>query len=416
MNILPSGFINPEQISIADPRGGLPVSRPLISRFESGFDPETQKTVDAFLRGEISGDSDKIMASLMAQLNTIQRGITTSTTALPIRENLEAEAKVLVPVETPFRNRLPRVPGAGTAAAWRVVASLGGGWGTVGDQPGGGTAAQYFFGETGTVGETETSYLSRSGAYKIMGERRSVTGLAQASGMTFQDNFAKERTNAILNLMLKEENALINGNATATAVPWGDGTTAFGYDGILRQVATANGTPSAHIQTGVGALTFAHIDAQLRRIWGQGGQRPFIMVNATEALSIKNIAQGSSSIHRVIFSEQGNSQAGVSVQAYTHPITGERVPILTNRFMPAGTMVFGSEAGPQGDAAAEVDVLPVVQMPEYNTNDPIQGYVAQELMPTASAPLVYGFIVFCFSVLKLKIATVYATSTGVTAV
>lgn len=416
MNILPSGFINPLQVPITDPRGGLPASRPLISRFESGFDPETQKTVDAFLRGEISGDSDKIMASLMAQLNTIQRGITTSTTALPIRENLEAEAKVLVPVETPFRNRLPRVPGAGTAAAWRVITSLGGGWGTVGDQPGGGTAAQYFFGETGTVGETETAYLARSAAYKIMGERRSVTGLAQASGMTFQDNFAKERTNAILNLMLKEENALINGNATATAVPWGDGTTAFAYDGILRQVATANGTPSAHIQTGVGALTFAHIDAQLTRIWAQGGQRPFIMVNSQEARSIKNIALASNSVHRVVLTDQGGSQVSIRVQSYTHPITGEAVPILTNRFMPAGTMVFGSESGPQGDAAAEVDVLPVVQMPEYNTNDPIQGYVAQELMPTASAPLVYGFIVFCFSVLKLKIATVYATSAGVTAV
>lgn len=418
MNITPGGFIDPQQIAVASIFGGLPESRPLISRFESqsGLSAEDQQLLDAFLRGDMADDAVKVMHTLMSQLNTVQRGITSSTANLPIRENLEAEAKVLVPTETPLRNRLARVPGAGTAAAWRVISSLGGGWGTVGDQPGGGSAVQSFFGETGTVPETETVYLARSAAYKILGERRSVTGFAQAAGLTFQDNMAMERRNGLLNLMLKEENALINGNATSTAAPWGDGTTAFAYDGILRQISTANGTPSAHIQTTVGALTFAHLDAQLRRIWAQGGQGMYIMCNAQEALSIKNIALASTSVHRVVLTDQGASQAGVRVQSYTHPITGEAVPVIVNRFMPAGTILFGSDRGPEQDAAAEVDILPTVQMPEYSMNAPIQGYVAQELMPTATSPLNYGFIMFVFSVLKVKIATVFATSTGVTAV
>ncbi len=42
--------------------------------------------------------------------------ITTQTPGFPSRENLEAPAAMLVPVETPLRNLLPRVPGSGEAS------------------------------------------------------------------------------------------------------------------------------------------------------------------------------------------------------------------------------------------------------------------------------------------------------------
>ncbi|MBI1332705.1 MAG: hypothetical protein GC165_07475 [Armatimonadetes bacterium] len=408
--------MDPSQIGFGMGFGGnLPVSTSLMSRFE-GVNPDLQKNVDAFLRGDFAGDTNQLMLSFSKALGDLQRGITVGTSSLPIRENLEAEAKVLVPVETPFRNRLPRVPGAGTAASWRVVTSLGGGWGSSYDQPGGGSAAQMFFAETGAPANETTAYASRSASYKLAGEIRSVTGLAQAAGMTFQDNFATERTNGIRNMMLKEEFALINGDSTATAVPFGDGTNAYAYDGVINLIATANGTPSANIQTSVGALTLAHIDAQLTRQWKQGAKGMYMLLNAQEVQSIKNLAMASTSVHRVILSDQGSATVGIRVQGYTHPITGEIVPIFASRFVPAGTMLFLADSGPQYDPVLQVDVLPTVQLPEYSMNDPIQGYVAQEIMPTAASPLVYGFIIFVMSVLKLKIATCVCKSTGVTAV
>lgn len=66
---------------------------------------------------------------LAAVLAEHTRAITTSTTAFPVRENLEAPAKILVPLDTPIRNMLPRTVGAGLSSAWRKVTSLGGGYG-----------------------------------------------------------------------------------------------------------------------------------------------------------------------------------------------------------------------------------------------------------------------------------------------
>lgn len=415
MITLPSGFMDPGQLSYQAMTGPLPESRPLLSRFQ-GLDENTQKDIDLLLRGDYDGDSSKLISTMASHLMSIQRGITSSTSNLPIRENLEAEAKVLVPTDTPYRNLLPRVPGAGTAAAWRVVSALGGGWGSSYDQPGGGSAQQVFFAEAGAPEEATTTYTARSAAYKIMGEVRSVTGFAQAAGLSFQNNLAIEKKNGLLNLMLKEEHALINGDSTATAKPWGDGSTAYAFDGVLAQIATGNGTPSAHIQTSVGALTFAHIDAQLRRLWIQGAQEMFLLVNAQEQQSIKNIALGSSSVHRIVLSDQTNARVNASAQFYTHPVTGELVPILVSKFVPAGTIIYGAKRGPEGDNAAEVDVLPTFQLPEYGQEGQIQGYTAQDIMPTVSAPLVYKFLIFSFEVFKLKLATCYAKSTGVTAV
>ena len=38
-------------------------------------------------------------------------------------ENLEADIKLLVPIDTPLRNRLPRTTGMGEASAWKKMTS-----------------------------------------------------------------------------------------------------------------------------------------------------------------------------------------------------------------------------------------------------------------------------------------------------
>lgn len=428
-------------------------------------------------------DPNAAIQALVQNLLQFNRSITSATSNLPIRENLEAEVTSLVPTDTPLRNRLRRVPGAGLASAWKVITSYGGGYGAsstttasgngatattitlasvagfrVGDlvaigsgatletrtitaintgsntitfsgglanaqnssavvriesQPGGGSAQRSFFAESGAPANRQTAYGNRTAAYKLMGQMGDVTGLAQAAGQNFQDNLAVEKQNAIMNLMLAEEDALLNGDSTVTAAPWGDGTTALAFDGLTKLIATANGTPSTHIQTAVGQLTLAHIDAQLTRLYYQGARSPWILISGQEAKSLTKLAQASSANYRIIV-DQAAANLGLAVKGYIHPITGEVVPVMVDRFVTAGTMYFGADQAPDGKSAIEVEVLPQVNLPSLAPNQNIQGYVAQEIAPSASSPQVYGFIVTCFETLKMKAATCFAISTGVT--
>lgn len=399
----------------------LAPSQPMFSRGMIEIAPEYAEMQSALQRGE-TVDMVAFGRLLNQHMDALQRGITTGTSAFPVRENLEAEAAVLVPVDTPVRNMLPRVPGAGTAVAWKQVTSLGGGWGSSLDQPGGGSAAQAFFGESGAPAEVTTAYANRSAGYKLMGTIGKITGFAMAAGANFQNQLAQEKINQINNLMLIEEYALISGDSASTSAPWGDGTTAYAFDGLVTAIKTGNGTPSAHIQTGVGALTFAHIDAQLSRVWTQGGKEQFIMVNQQEARSIRNLASNASNgLYKIETSGGTNGTAvGLNVTGYVHPITGEIVPIIVSKFLAAGTMVFGAKKGPTPNGgtgvAMQVNVLPQVQLPEFAANGMVQGYTAQEIAPAVASPQVFAFIVSSYEVFELRNAVCQAKSTGVTAV
>lgn len=403
------------------PAAGLELgpSRPILRRDISLPEPspEIRNQLASLQRGELIGDTNQLLFHLNQSLSTlVERGITSGMTAFPARENLEAEAKILVPTETPVRNRLHRIPGSGTASAWKQNTSLGGGW-AAGDQPGEGPGAvRAFFSESGAPAEHTSVYANKSSAYKLLGTLGSVTGFAAAAGASFDNAIAREKSNAILNLMLNEENALINGDATSIVAPWGDGATALAFNGLINLITVANGTPATQVQAAVGALTTAHIDAQLKRIWAQGAQRPWIVCNGTEVLSLVHLAEASGTVIRVQATSDGKTVLGVQVTGYVNPITGEIVDVVASRFCPAGTMLFLSDAIPDGTPTLDVDVLPQVQLPQLAPNDSVQGYTAQELAPTTAAPQVYPFIVTVFEVLRLKSALHVAKSSGITAV
>lgn len=392
-------------------------SQSLMQRFERVQMPDELRTGLAQLeRGEFGGDVDQLVAQFALTMSQFQRGIDTSMSAFPVRENLEAEAKILVPADTPFRNRLKRTPGAGTSSAWKIVTSLGGGWATSLDQPGSPAVKRSFFGERGSPDTFTTVYGNRTAAYKLLGQEGDVTGFAMATGRNFQDQYATERNNALINTMLNEENALINGDSTSALAPWGDGTNALAFDGIINQITTANGTPSAQVQTSVGALTFAHIDGQLNRIWKQGGRNMYILMNMQETQSIQNLAEASGTMHRIVVGENNRTLAGLYVGGYVHQMSQEVVPFITDRFMPAGTMIFGCDTLPDGSPAADVQVLPQVELPQLAPNESIQGYVVQEIPPSRDQPQVFAFLISVYEVLRVKSFVHFAKSTGVTAV
>lgn len=377
---------------------------------------EQEGLADLIGRGDWSDSQRAALQAVASRVQQIERaGIVSTQTGFPVRENLEAPARLLVPVETPLRNKLPRPVGSGLASLWRQITSLGGGWGPNYDQPGGGSAAQIFFAESGAPATLQTTYAAKSAAYKLLGALDSITGLAMFGGANFQPQRATEERNSLLNTMLNEENALINGDSTATSAPWGNGATAYAYDGLLNLVTVANGTPAAQVQTAVGALTLAHINAQLRRLWNQGARGMWMLVNGQEMQSMNNLAVASGSIIRFNTGDGNQSALGNHVLTYVHPMSGERVPVMVSRFIPAGTMIFGCDFLPDGSPAADVEVLPATELPALAPGESIQGYTLQPLAPDIASPLVYPWLVFVISVLRLKSAVHFAKSTGVTA-
>lgn len=469
------------------PQGQLPESRPIIERWQT---PEIARmdeaTIDRIERGDFGNDMGGLLKSIMDSQRTMERSITSATSNLPIRENLEAEAKLLIPTDTPFRNRLRRTPGTGLNSRWKQILSLGGGYmaasTTVGSsiatattftvasgagivagdqlaidsgvnfeiktvvsvnqatgvvtvsalgfahangvgvikygQQGGSSqgVVRSFFAETGSPQDHTTIYAEILQSYKLMGVFGSVTGFAMAAGANFQNQYVTEKGNSIKNLMLNEENALINGDATNILFPWGDGTNALSFNGIVNLITTANGTPAPQVQTAVGALTLAHIDGQINRQYLQGSQNLWMLMNPQECASLAHIATATGAIQRVMFTPQGHGVLGIKITGYTHPTTGALIEIIPSRFLAPGTIIFGCDNLPDGSPALDVDVLPQVQLPALAPNDNVQGYTAQDLAPGITAPQVYPWIVSVYETLRLKSALHFCKSTGVLAV
>jgi hypothetical protein len=375
---------------------------------------ETQQLTQEIARGEFQGDVNEALKQLAQQLVSVQRGVTSGMTAFPVRENLEAPARNLVPEETPIRNMLPRVPGAGLAAVWIQAVSLGGGWGTLYDQPGGASVKRLFYKETGSPVERTTTYIKRLAEYKLLGTLGSVSGFAMAAGANYMNQLATEKNNALHNMFLNEEMALLWGDAESVVEPWGDGTDALAFDGFMNWIKPANGTPSPHVQTSIGPLTTAHIDNQLYRIWMAGGRDLFIVISGVEAMSLITLLKAENSIYRLNITNQADTEFGFHVAKYIHPITGKPVDIIVDRFQIAGEMLFGAMTDVDGRRTAEVEVLPqsaVETAPEKPQQ--IQGYAVVDLARTSPAPDMHPFMISLYETLKVTNALVYATSSGV---
>ena len=96
-------------------------------------------------------------------------------------ENLDEEIKYLVPVDTPLRNRIPRVKGKGQAATWKQMTSAI----HAGSHPSGsvatGTATAISFADAGAPSETSQTYGTCTETYKLLGRKLEVGGLVLAA-------------------------------------------------------------------------------------------------------------------------------------------------------------------------------------------------------------------------------------------
>lgn len=169
-----------------------------------------------------------IKGSLAKPDDTLSKTISTGTGLVAF--DLQAPAKNLYPVVTPIRNRLPRVGGGtGTATNWRQVSSIvGSGFDAMGWVPEGQRSGQM-------------SYVTanKSASYVTIGEEDAATYEAISAARGFEDIQARMTFRLLQKMMLKEEMAILAGNAGASnngfalGTPGTVATSASGSGGTL---------------------------------------------------------------------------------------------------------------------------------------------------------------------------------------
>lgn len=194
-----------------------------------------------------SGAPDELIAKSITQATGL------------VAYDLQAPAKNLYPVATPIRNKLPRVPGGtGVATNWRVVSAItGSGVDTMGWVP-----------EGQRSGRMSYTTANKAASYVTLGEEDQITYEAIHAARGFEDAKARMVLRLLQKMMLKEEHALIGGNAsislgtptTPTLSASGSGATlpaltysvivvALTYEGF-RAASLANGVKQAVSVTG----------------------------------------------------------------------------------------------------------------------------------------------------------------------
>jgi hypothetical protein len=211
----------------------------------------TQQTLD-LLKGALGAPNDDIAK-------------TVNTATGLVAYDLQAPAKNLVPINTPIRNRLPRVGGGlGTATNWNVITAL----------VGSGFDAMGWVAEGQRTARMSYSVTAKAASYMTIGEEDQITFEAINAAKTYEDIRATGTMRVLQKMMLKEENALLFGNksislgtpVTPTLSASGSGATlpALTYSVIVvaltgegfRGASLANGVPITQTITGADGNTF----------------------------------------------------------------------------------------------------------------------------------------------------------------
>ena len=163
-------------------------------------------TPELLIKSALQSPNEDIARSVLMAAglspDALQKTISTGTGL--VAYDLQAPAKNLYPVATPIRNRIPRVGGGvGTATNWRQVnAIFGSGFDAMGWVP-----------EGQRSGNMSYSTSNKAATYVTLGEEDSATFEAIAAGRSFEDVQARMTMRLLQKAMLKEENAIIGGNA-----------------------------------------------------------------------------------------------------------------------------------------------------------------------------------------------------------
>lgn len=270
-----------------------------------------------------------VLAMAGANPDRIEKSITTGTGL--VAYDLQAPAKNLYPVNTPLIRSLPRTPGVGTATNWKSVTGLvGSGFDSSGWVPEGQRAGQMSY-----------NTASRSAAYATIGEEDQATWEAISAGRTFEDVQATMTTRLLQKMMLKEEMAVLGGNAslqlgaapTPTLAASGTGATlpALTYS-VIVVALTLEGYRNSSLAAGVAtSRTVTGADGKTFTLNGGSSNRS---ANATQAVTLgqtltASVAQVSGAVGYAWFvgaagSETLQAITGLNSVAFSAPLASGR--------------------------------------------------------------------------------------------
>src|SRR5581483_605097 len=269
----------------------------------------------------------QIDAQMRDQIMKAAEILTTSTFAPPTRsvfspENITPDIKLLVPVQTPIRNRTPRVQGFGQAAVFKKLTSkLHSNTGAAGV----GTNTAVAFADAAAPNATSQTYATVAYPFKLLGRSVEVGGLAIAatrggtgpvggpvSGTTMLD--AREKVKAV-EVMLGEEELLIGGDATARVLE---------FDGLGVQITTNSGNAALLTASGIGNFC--------NTAYLAGGDPSVLYANARQNRAVADNLEWSGSIQRAFINNTGNVTAGYRVGNVINPVTGNVIDLEVSRY------------------------------------------------------------------------------------
>lgn len=267
-------------------------------------------------------------------------------------ENLDEKIKFLVPTDTPLRNRLPRDKGFGQATAWKKLTSK-----LHSNAAGGGTNTEISFADAGAPNSTSQTYSVVTAAYKLLGRKLEVGGLALAAsrGRDGQPDMQAERERVkILETMLGEEELIFAGDSSVT-------TTQF--DGLSKQVTTNSGSSTFLTVSGVNSLIQS-------KLWPLGASPTLLVATGRQLEALADSLESGGSIQRIVTTSGDTTgmTIGNRVSKIVNSIDGTLIDVAASRYV-GNTAWLLTEQSPAGERwLAMDDLIPMsrVDVPSAN--------------------------------------------------
>jgi hypothetical protein len=167
------------------------------------LEQDIKKMLSESLSAPAEDIAREIMLAAGGRPDMIEKAITTGTGL--VAYDLQAPAKNLYPVNTPIIKSLPRVSGGtGTATNWKQVSAI----------IGSGFDNSPWVPEGQRAGQMAYTTAPKAASYVTIGEEDQATFEAISAGVGFEDVRAKMTTRLLQKMMLKEEAAVLFGNAS----------------------------------------------------------------------------------------------------------------------------------------------------------------------------------------------------------
>lgn len=219
-----------------------------------------------------------------------------------VRQDLSAIMTMMMPVDTPLRNRLRRYEGNGNAHAFYRLEPTTTGYGKfIGTSPLNG-----FFPKGGLPTPSTPKFKYVAIPYSNLGDVASVTFQDQAQGRSYTNLRDQQIRLKMMNTGLMEEWAIINGDSTATS--------GLVWDGLHTQIVNQGGQV---LVSPDGKLTAGYVRELHYNQWLAGGTPRLIVLDGMgKSVLTTDLIQHLYALRQTGDGALQNISAGVSFRAY----------------------------------------------------------------------------------------------------